>query len=88
MVSSSLKLCFCLQELSKNVDEYKGHYDSEDQMEWALVLGEIEAFTEVERKQRSQQKVAKHKIIMLTRIRLPCKIPYYMYNDWYPAHFC
>ncbi|XP_071801789.1 protein SCAI-like [Asterias amurensis] len=36
------------KELSKNVDEYKGHYDSEDQMEWALVLGEIEAFTEAD----------------------------------------
>ena len=28
------------------------------------------------------QKEAKHKIIMLTRIRLPAKIPCHMYNLW------
>ena len=38
---------FLTQELSRQVDEYKAEYEAEDHMEWGLVLGEIEAFTEV-----------------------------------------
>ncbi|XP_072045111.1 protein SCAI-like isoform X2 [Amphiura filiformis] len=36
------------KELSRQVDEYKSQYEAEDHMEWGLVLGEIEAFTEAD----------------------------------------
>ena len=35
------------QELSKQIDDYTGTYEPDDQMEWNLVLGEIKSFIEV-----------------------------------------
>ena len=42
-----LLLCYHFQELAKQIDDYTGTYEPEDQMEWNLVLGEIKAFIEV-----------------------------------------
>ena len=36
------------QELSKQIDDYTGTYEAEDQMEWNLVLGEIKSFIEAD----------------------------------------
>ena len=48
LLDSSTKLWFGLfQELAKQIDDYTGTYEPEDQMEWNLVLGEIKAFIEV-----------------------------------------
>lgn len=37
-----------VRELAKQIDDYTGTYEPEDQMEWNLVLGEIKAFIEAD----------------------------------------
>ncbi|XP_076455204.1 protein SCAI-like [Babylonia areolata] len=37
-----------VRELSKQIDDYTGTYEPDDQMEWNLVLGEIKAFIEAD----------------------------------------
>ncbi|BFZ05585.1 hypothetical protein BsWGS_08624 [Bradybaena similaris] len=37
-----------VRELAKQIDDYTGTYQPEDQMEWNLVLGEIKAFIEAD----------------------------------------
>lgn len=38
---------FCLQELSDEIEEYTQRFNTEDQLEWNLVLQEVAAFVEV-----------------------------------------
>lgn len=44
-------LCFCvfvpLQELSEEIEDYTQRFNTEDQLEWNLVLQEVAAFVEV-----------------------------------------
>lgn len=43
--------CFCvfvpLQELSEEIEDYTQRFNTEDQLEWNLVLQEVAAFVEV-----------------------------------------
>lgn len=50
LIICSLKnesLWFCLQELSDEIEEYTQRFNTEDQLEWNLVLQEVAAFVEV-----------------------------------------
>lgn len=38
---------FSLQELSDEIEEYTQRFNTEDQLEWNLVLQEVAAFVEV-----------------------------------------
>lgn len=40
-------LWLCLQELSDEIEEYTQRFNTEDQLEWNLVLQEVAAFVEV-----------------------------------------
>lgn len=37
----------CLQELSEEIEDYTQRFNTEDQLEWNLVLQEVAAFVEV-----------------------------------------
>lgn len=37
-----------VRELGKHIDEYTATYEPDDQLEWALVLGEIKSFIEAD----------------------------------------
>ena len=48
MIKKKIRFCFIiLKELQTQIEDYTLTYEPEDQMEWSLVVGEINAFLEV-----------------------------------------
>lgn len=43
-------MSYCLQELSEEIEDYTQRFNTEDQLEWNLVLQEVAAFVEVKKK--------------------------------------
>lgn len=47
VVSKRKNVSYCLQELSEEIEDYTQRFNTEDQLEWNLVLQEVAAFVEV-----------------------------------------
>lgn len=66
-----------VKELSRNLEEYRSNYNAEDQPEWDLVLGEIEAFIDADETIRvlDEQAVPQIQNHRLTEQIVPSKDP-------------